>query len=132
MRVSKNINKIGNKFYLYSSIYLGCIGKLHGEKVFVTHIKKPDEHFYIKGQGYAINDELLLVLKRAEIKYILIPEDGKTGFRVYIARVSDYLNGEYIKDTEPQRVIPLKECVLTTLTKEDIERMMRYGIGKNV
>ena len=131
VRVSKNIERVGNKFYLYGSkaMYLGCYGYFGDEKVFITHIKIPSRHFYIKGRGYPINEELLKVLKRAGIRYIFIPEETKReGFRVWIGKVEDYLNGERIVEpkAEPQMSIPLDWLTLTNLTKEKIERMMGW------
>jgi len=81
-------------------------------RVFCTHFKQPDKHFYIKGQGYPINSELLTMLHNARINFIIIPEDGKRGFKTYIARTKDYLNGSEISEplTERQRYVPLKEC----------------------
>lgn len=104
--VSKNIYKKDNRFYLDNYKYLGKVEK----GIFVIHTKKPDIHFYIKGRGYPINEELLKVLRRGGVKDILIPEEGKTGFRIYLGNVEEYLNGERIEEphTEPQRVIPLE------------------------
>ena len=83
-----------------------------GSKAFCTHIKIPDKHFYIKGQGYPINKELLLMLYKAKIDYIVIPEDGKRGFKTYIVETKKYLDGEEISEplTERQRYIPLIFC----------------------
>ena len=127
MNISKNIEKKGNKFFLYGLKYLGDVAHIKQGKVFITHTKKPEAHFYVKGQGYAINEELLQVLDRAGIEYILIPEDGKTGFRVYLTKTKDYLRGESIIEpkTEPQRVIPLKECIETKLRRIDLENLRR-------
>lgn len=127
MKVSKNIERVRNKFYLYGSMYLGCYGYLGDEKVFITHIKIPSKHFYIKGRGYPVNEELLKILKRAGIRYILIPEDAKEGFRVWMGKVEDYLYGERIAElpkAEPQRVIPLEFLTTLNLTRKDIEKMM--------
>ena len=95
---------------------------------FVTHVKRPDKHFYIKGLGYPINEELLQMLKNARIEYIIIPEDGKTGFLAYLAETHDYLKGDLIQEprTERQRSVPLN-----TLTTIDIDknRLKNYIYG---
>jgi len=77
---------------------------------FVTHFKRPEVHFYIKNQGYPINEEVLTMLKTGGVEYILIPEQGKRGFKAYIGVIEDYLEGELIHEplTEKQRSIPLK------------------------
>jgi len=132
MWVSKNIEKRGKKFFLFgsNSKYLGCVSRLKGERVFITHVKIPEKHFYIKGRGYPINEELLKVLRRARIEHILIPEDGKRGFKVWMGKVSDYLNGERIIEpmTEPQMSIPIDNLVLTKVTKENVEILMRSWV----
>ena len=95
---------------------------------FVTHFKHPDKHFYIKGLGYPINEELLQMLKNARIEYIILPEDGKTGFIAYLAETKEYLNGDLIQEprTERQKTIPLK--TLSTI-KMDKERLKKYMYG---
>jgi len=128
MRVSKNIERFGKRFYLYGakSMFLGSVATVNGVRCFITHIKKPSRHFYIKGQGYPINYELLKVLERAGVGCIIIPEDGKTGFRCYLANVRDYLDGALIKEplTEPQKVIPLRQLKMINLSKTHIEELL--------
>jgi len=80
--------------------------------VFCTHIKKPHVHFFIKEQGYPINNELLKQLKTAGIKYVMIPEKGKNGFNCYLAKMKDYFSKAAVINedkAEAQRVIPLRE-----------------------
>jgi len=91
--------------------YLGKVSRFKDENVFVTHIKNPEKHFYIKEQGYPINKELLDALHNARIRYILIPERGKTGFRAYISKTDEYRHGTEISEplTERQKVIPLRK-----------------------
>lgn len=98
------------------------------QDAFVTHVKKPEYHYYVRGQGYPINEELLKMLKNARIGYVIIPEDGKTGWRAYLAEVDSYLRGELIREprTEPQRLVPLKE--LTTIDI-DRDRLKNYMYG---
>lgn len=131
------IRRKGNKFLLevftpeHAWKMLGIVITIHipdAVDAFLVHFKKPDVHFYIKGQGYPINYELLKMLRNALIDYILIPEDGKTGFRVYIAGASDYLHGESVHEprTEEQRCIKLRELDTLPLDKEKLRRML-YG-----
>jgi hypothetical protein len=98
------------------------------QEAFATHVKLPEKHFYIKKLGYPINEELLKMLKNANIDYIIIPENGKTGFRSYIAFTDDYLNGELIKEplTEQQRVIPLRNLDTIEIDKERLKNVL-YG-----
>ena len=121
------IKRYGAKFYV--EVYnpkptLKYCGQIITDKkgihFFCTHIKKPDKHFYIKSQGYPINKSLLEKLEKIKIRYIIIPEDGKTGFKVYIVKTSRYLKGAYISEplTEPQLVIPLRELDTINIPRE--------------
>ena len=93
---------------------------------FVTHFKQPDKHFYIKGLGYPINEELLQMLKNARIEYIIIPEDGKTKFTAYLAETQDYLKGDLIQEprTERQKTIPLKDLSTIDIDRERLKNYM--------
>lgn len=113
------IKRKGKKFYLevftpqHDWKLLGIVIVImvpEEREAFVTHVKDPEKHFYIKGLGYPINEELLKMLKNANVDYIIIPENGKTGKRAFLAEVSDYLDGTMIQEprTEMQRVIPLR------------------------
>jgi len=95
---------------------------------FVTHFKKPDKHFYIKGLGYPINEELLKMLKNALIDYIIIPEDGVRDFKAYLAETKDYLNGMRIHEplTEAQRCLPKNETIEIPMDRQKLERVL-YG-----
>lgn len=123
LKMLKMIKRRGKSFYLEvfnpkpGWKFLGKIitinhPEIDGEvKCFVTHFKRPESHFYIKNLGYPVNEELLKMLRTAGIRYILIPERGKRGFKAYIGAIKDYLNGELINEplTEKQRSIPLKD-----------------------
>ena len=106
------------------------LGKLiiinyNGEKkCFATHFKRPDLHFFIKGLGYPINEELLTMLRNAGIEYILIPEQGKRGFKAYIGAIKDYLDGELINEplTEKQRSIPLKNLDEINVDRDKLQK----------
>lgn len=103
--------------------YLGRIIILQdGAKIFCTHIKKPAKHFYIKGLGYPINNELLKELYSVRTDHILIPEDGKRGFKYYLANTKKYLEGTLISEpfTEQQMVIPLSDLEEIEIPKEKI------------
>ena len=93
---------------------------------FVTHVEIPNKHFYRKGLGYPINEELLQMLKNAQIEYIIIPEDGVIEKRVFLAEARDYLQGELIQEpkTERQRVIPLKSLDTIDIDFEGLKRLM--------
>ena len=95
---------------------------------FVTHVKVPKTHFYRKGLGYPINEELLQMLKNARIDYILIPEDGVREKRVFLAETKDYLHGDLIQEprTERQRVVPLKNLDTIDIDFDRLKRLM-YG-----
>ena len=95
---------------------------------FVTHVKVPKKHFFIKKLGYSINEELLQMLKNAHIEYILIPEDGVREKRVFLAEAKDYLHGELIQEpkTERQRVIPLKNLDTIDIDFDRLKRLV-YG-----
>ncbi|MBE3094256.1 MAG: hypothetical protein IMZ52_04435 [Actinobacteria bacterium] len=131
------IRRKGSKFYLevfnpqHDWKLLGIIITINipdEQSAFVTHIKKPEIHYFIKGQGYPINEELLKMLKNARIEYIIIPESGKTGFKAYIAETENYLKGELVSEpmTEKQRSVPLKE--LSTIDIDE-ERLKNYMYG---
>ena len=128
----KRIKKEGNKFYFetfypkHEYKYMGKLVSFNDTKVFIIHIKKPEIHFYIKGQGYPINEELLKMLHNAGIEYIVIPEQGKTGFKTYLANIGDYLKGDLIHEphTEAQRVIILRTLKEIDIPKDKLEKML--------
>lgn len=131
------IKRKGRKFFVavfnprHEWKLLGVSATMHVPqeiKVFCTHFKKPDKHFYIKGQGYPINIELLILLHNARINHIMIPENGKRGFKTYLAKTQDYLNGFEISEplTERQKCIPLNECTEVTVNKSRL-KLMLYG-----
>lgn len=109
--------------------YQGKVTRFKDVDVFVTHIKIPSKHFYIKEQGYPLNKELLDALYNANIRYILIPEKGKTGFRAYIGETSKYRNGIEINEpkTERQKVIPLRELQENENITEEIIKIKIRG-----
>ena len=101
--------------------YLGRIASFTGTEFFITHIKDPSKHFYIKEQGYPVNKELLEMLKNAGIRLIMIPQNGKTGFTAFWCEIDLYLLGITIQEprTETQMVVPLK--YLKETDKVDLE-----------
>lgn len=118
-----------HKYYLGKNynFYLGRLFITKGApyidaSVFILHIKEPDVHFYIKGRGYPINKELLLKLKEQGVPKILLPEKGKTGFRVYETDADQYLKGTEINEpgTETQMSIPLSELKRRPLLEEKL------------
>ena len=114
------IRKIDRDFYLFHSdgrrFRLGKLGfitdkdrvtKIH---IFISHVKKPERHYYVKGRGYPLNLELLHSLKAGGVNLVMIPEEGKTGFRCYSGTVDQYLCGEMVCDgMEEQRCVPLDD-----------------------
>lgn len=128
------IRRKGDKFYVecFSPVHeWKFAGRLmnNGSKIiFITHFKNPEKHFYIKGLGYPVNEELLCMLRNADVKDIIIPEDGKRGFTSYLGSINGYLHGEFISEpkTEPQRSIPLKDLEIVDI-KEDVLRRFLYG-----
>lgn len=129
------IKRKGNIFYMevfYPKQDYKFMGKaimVNDKKIFVLHFKIPEKHFYIKGLGYPINEELLKMLNNAGITHILIPEDGKTGFRVHLAEVNDYLHGDVVKEphTETQRCIPLQSLKeLNNITREKLQILLYH------
>jgi len=129
------IKRKGSKFYVeifnpkYQIRYCGRVIVTHeGHKAFCTHIKKPYKHFYIKEQGYPINKELLEELYKIKIDYLVIPEDGQTRFKTYLAETKKYLKGVHISEpfTEPQIVIPLRELKEIDIPKKKLEGAL-YG-----
>jgi hypothetical protein len=135
------IKRKGKRFYL--EVYnpantwklLGVTAVVHipdAVNVFCTHFKRPDKHFYIKGRGYPINEELLKMLKNAGINFIIIPEDGKRGFKAYIVETCDYLAGMPVEEplTERQRCIPLSQLVEIPVDRKQLEFFI-YGDKKD-
>lgn len=131
---SKRIARKNKKFYLevftprHEWKYIGTIFSFNNFDAFVTHFKQPDKHFYIKGLGYPVNEELLHMLKYAGIKHIIIPEKGKRGFKAYMGSVTEYLAGGLISEpqTEKQRSIPLERLQQVYLDEETIKKVL-YG-----
>jgi len=100
-------------------------------EAFVTHVKIPNKHFYRKGRGYSINEELLQMLKNARIEYIVIPEDGVREKRAFLAETKEYLHGELIQEprTERQRVIPLINLDTIDIDVDRLKRLMYQKDG---
>lgn len=131
------IKREGESFYLEVFNPKPCwkfLGKVitinyNGEKrCFAMHFKRPEAHFYIKKFGYPINKELLAMLENAGIKYILIPEQGKRGFKAYIGLIKDYLTSETIHEplTEMQNVVPLSDLDEIDVDQDKLKRYI-YG-----
>jgi hypothetical protein len=123
------VKRDGKRFFLevFNPVHeWRCIGKVvtfvssREVDCFVTHVKVPGKHFYVKGLGYPINKELLVMLRNAKVDFILIPEEGKRGFRVFLAETEQYLSGEEISEplTECQLVVPLAE--LSPLVSDEV------------
>ena len=135
--MEKMIKRNGSKFYVevftpeHTWKLLGVVITISipdDVDAFVTHVKVPKKHFYRKGPGYPINEELLQMLKNAQIEYIIIPEDGAREKRAFLAETKDYLHGELLQEpkTERQRVIPLKNLDTIDIDFEGLKRFM-YG-----
>jgi len=126
------IKNEGNKFYVevfypYNHWkFMGCVAFFKNIKVFVTHVKHPDKHFYVKGLGYPVNYALLCRLHSVGVQYVVVPENGKRGFNVYIAPISDYIRGVVVSEpqTEEQRVIPLKDMNVVNHDYDDVIKKM--------
>lgn len=126
------MNKIrhyDNSLYLQTSFgrkFLGKLAVTRDGEVFITHVKDPERHFLVKIQGYSMNYELLIALHNRGVEKILIPEEGKTGFRVYLATVDDYIKGEGVyEDEDAQRCVPLKELPTIDISREKIISYLR-------
>ena len=119
----------GNTIYLrlsHGRKFLGKLARTKDGEIFITHVKDPERHFYIKGQGYAINYDLLVILNNRGVKNILIPEDGKTGFRTYLTTVDDYLKGEGLyEDEDAQRSLPLRKLSPIAVERDKIISFLR-------
>ena len=127
------IEKIKNKYY-YGNRCLGVsimfvLNDGIKVKAFLTHIKVPSIHFFIKIQGYAVNDELLSKLKDEKIEYIVVPEDAKRdGFRIFYAPILQFLDAPLMEENaEPQRGISLSEMTLANrkISKDYIIDVLR-------
>ena len=124
------IKRKGNKFYVeifnpkHDWKYLGCVITFrYGTNAFCTHIKDASRHFYRKEQGYPINLELLKTLYSVQIDYLVIPEDGETGFCCYLGKTKEYLEGTLVSEhfTERQKVIPRNELEQIIISREKIK-----------
>ena len=131
------IRRRGKRFYVevfnprHEWKLLGVLASIHipdETSVFVTHFKNPDKHFFVKGLGYPINYDLLKMLGTAGVEFIIIPEQGKTGFRAYLAETKAYLGGLVVSEplTEPQRCVPLRTCSVVDVDKGQLEYFI-YG-----
>lgn len=74
-------------------------------------------HYYKKGAGYPITNEILKNLKSRGCEHIIIKEIRAVGFKMWHAPLQKYLDAVMITegDFEPQRCVPLKE--MTDVTK---------------
>lgn len=121
------IHRKGSKLYLGKE-YHNLLGALQSKKVFVVHVKKPEKHFFVKGQGYPLNLELLRYLENIGVKYIVLPELSKThGFRVFTTNIGKYLMGDKIFEGgfEGQMVVPLNELQRNTRLEQYKQKFMR-------
>lgn len=131
-----------DSFYLetfvgkYDQKYLGrIITDKNNIKLFITSLKQPRKHYYFKGQGYPINKELIDMLLKINVKYIIIPEQEKLPantldleqpLKTYIAETKQYRNGNKVKEphVEEQRVIPLKQLKEIQLPEKEIKKIL--------
>ena len=132
------IRRKKRRFYLevfnpeYRTLFMGSVCTVSAGKsdslvrVFVTHIKRPDRHFKVLERGYAVNYDLLRMVKQIGVTLIIVPEDGKNGFRVWSAPIDLFLNGEALHDEEEQRVVPLAEMhqLSEKVDKEQIRHLL--------
>ena len=68
------------------------------------------------------------MLRTAQVEYILIPEQGKRGFKAYIGVIEDYLEGNLIQEplTEKQRSVPLNNLDEIDIDQGKLQNYM-YG-----
>lgn len=89
------------------------------QDTYVSH-RYTGEHFYKKGGGYPITNEILKVLKieMPPVLFITIVEHGVKATKVYKAPLQKYLNAVLVNEGgfEPQRCVPLKEMELISTT----------------
>ena len=69
---------------------------------------------------------MLCRLHSVGVQYVVVPENGKRGFNVYIAPISDYIRGVVVSEpqTEEQRVIPLKDMNVVNHDYDDVIKKM--------
>lgn len=88
-------------------------GKKAGEisdGCYISH-RVTDIHFYVKGRGYPISNEILKQLKSLGVEKIKIVEHGKRATTLYTTTLQKYLNAVLIIEGgfEAQRCVPLVE-----------------------
>ncbi|MBS3748143.1 MAG: hypothetical protein KGY67_00400 [Candidatus Thermoplasmatota archaeon] len=111
----------------YDQKYLGkIITDKQNEKFFITSLKQRGRHYYFKGQGYPVNKELIHMLRKINVNYIIIPEQRNQTFKTYLATTEQYYKGRKVKEkhVEEQRVIPLKKLKEITFPKEKIKQIL--------
>lgn len=72
--------------------------------------RNPKKHFFVKGLGYPISEDILYELKWLECRWIVVIEEG-TRISIFKAALSDYLNAPVFQETgfDKQRCFPLKK-----------------------
>jgi len=85
------------------------IGEINGD-TYISH-RLSDKHFYIKGRGYPITNDVLKLLKKDNVLYIQIVEHGKKAITIYRTTLQKYMDAVMIAEGgfEPQRCVPLTE-----------------------
>lgn len=129
---NKRVTRRNKKFYLevftprHEWKYIGVVHSFNNFDAFITHFKQPDKHFYNKGLGYPMNEELLNMLKCAGINRIILPEKGKREFKAYMGLVSEYLAGDLISEpkTEKQRSVALESLTQVALDEDFITKVL--------
>lgn len=90
--------------------------KLTGRVIGKTYESHRDtkKHFYIKGRGYPITNEILKKLKDMGVDTVRIVENGAKGIKNYTCPLKKYMNAVLIQEGnyEPQRCVPLVEMQL--------------------
>lgn len=96
------------------------IGMIKGD-TYISH-RDTQKHYYVKGGGYPVTNDVLKLLKEYNVKFIQIVEHGSKATTVYRTTLEKYQNAVLIKEGkfEPQRCVPLVEMekISTFLLKE--------------
>jgi hypothetical protein len=106
------------------------IGRVYG-KIYESH-RDTKKHFYVKGRGYPITNDVLKKLKEMEVDTVRIVENGVKGIKTYICPLKKYMDAVMIQegDYEPQRCVPLVEMQLVSFqppldSKQNLNNFMR-------
>jgi len=105
--VLKVLNEEGTAVIYYDK---RMVGKIRGDAYVTWRTSKA--HYYRKGQGYPITNEVLHELKKRNVKRVVIIEKrADDSSRAYETTLQEYLDAVMITegDFEPQRCVPLKQ-----------------------